>query len=331
METIPLRKPSGKKVSNSHEQTKEWINRTLKRIHRKMVELFGVDFTYFHDIKIIKQSDILKQLTERMRNDLKENGMVYSDIQWKQVHEGFSKNQVAGFFENLAFYNPDDEVLYISEKLITDHPEKVIPICTHELSEKLLATYLPSPLKMPIRTLVETYIEARKTENTRELYELLNTHTNIIFKTVFKEGFCEAVALQILRLIDSKTKAAFLEKELLVGHSRCVDLLFDFDNTKRNVESIENNQLQVEEEKQIIKGTDEKKLFEEFLRISQIVKGLSYYLGYPLAKAVLEKYGIKGARLSLLEHPPLRAQYFVDPQAYLTHLGKQTPLTEQRR
>jgi len=329
-----LKKPTAKKtkVSNNPEEAKEWINRALKKIHRKMIELFGVDFTYFSDIKIIKQSDILKQLTQRIQNDLKENGVVYSDIQWKQICESLSKNQVAGFFENLAFYNPKDEVLYMNEKMITNHPEKIIPACTHELAEKVLSTYLSSPLKTPTRTLVEAYIEAKMANNARKLYELLNTHTDIIFMNVFKEGVCEAIALQTLRHIDSEMmKAASLEKELQIGHSKCIDVLFDLDNAERNIERIEKTQIRLDEKRQRIQATDEEKLVKEVLRSSQIIKGLSYYLGYPLAEAVLEKYGIRGVKLALEKCPPLRAQYFANPQAYLTRLEELKTFNEQRR
>jgi len=58
------------------------------------------------------------------------------------------------------------------------------------------------------------------------------------------------------------------------------------------------------------------------LKWFQIIKGVSYYLGYPLAKAVLEKYGVKGVKLALEKHPPLRVQYFANSQAYLTRLEK---------
>lgn len=328
-----MKKSTAKKteVPNNPEK-KERINRTLERIHRKMIELFGVDFTYFSDIKIIKQSDILKQLTQRIRNDLKENGVAYSDIQWKQIRESLSKTQVTDFFENLAFYNPKDEVLYMNEKMLTNHPEKIVPICTHELSEKLLSTYLSPPLKTPTRTLFEAYIEAKKTNNTRKLYELLNIHTAIIFKSVFKEGVCEAIALQTLRHIDSEmTKAASLEKELQAGHSKCIDVLFDLDNAKRNIEHTEKTQTQLDEKRQRIQAIDEEKLVKEILRSAQIIKGLSYYMGYPLAKAVVEKYGIRGVKLALEKHPPLKAQYFANPQAYLTMLEKLTKFGRQRR
>ena len=92
------------------ESIKEQINQTLKNIHRKMVESFNIDFTYFKDIKIIKRLELLKKITQRMRNNLRKNGMTYSDTQWKQISETLSKNQVPGFFENFAFYNPKDDV-----------------------------------------------------------------------------------------------------------------------------------------------------------------------------------------------------------------------------
>lgn len=309
------------KVPNNPEETKELINRTLKRIHRKMIELFGIDFTYFSDIKIIRQSEILKQLTERMRNDLEENGVVYSNIQWKQIRESLSMNHVTGFFENFAFYNPKDEILYINKKMMKNHPEKIIPVCTHELSEKLLSTYLPSPLKTPIRTMVEAHIEAQKTDNTKRLHKLLNTYTDIIFKSVFKEGFCEAIVLQTLRHIDSEMmRAESLEKELQIGHSKCLGLLLDLDKAKKYAESMEKPQ--VDKKEQRTKPLNEKKLVKEILKISQIIKGLSYYIGYPLAKAVIEKYGIKGAKIALGKSPPLETQYFANPRAYLTYLRK---------
>lgn len=46
---------------------------------------------------------------------------------------------------------------------------RALPVCTHELLEKLLSTYLSSPLKAPTRTLVEAYIGAKKTNDTRKL------------------------------------------------------------------------------------------------------------------------------------------------------------------
>jgi len=307
------------------ESIKEWINGKLKMIHRKMVELFSIDFDYFSDIKILKQSDILLQLTQRIRNDLKENGVVYNISQWKRIRESLSKNRIPGFFENFAFYNPKDDVLYLNEIMTTSHPEKIIPVCAHELSEKLLFTYLSVPLKKPARTVVEVYIEAKKTNNMRKLHEFLNGYTDIIFKSILKEGICEALALQTLRYIDSETKVTSLEKDLEIGHSKCIDALFKLDNLKKKIEE---NLTRLDGKRQRTQILNEEKLIKEVLRSFQIIKGISYYLGYPLAKAIVEKYGIRGVKLALEEYPPLRAQYFANPQAYLTLLEKMTTFTE---
>jgi len=312
------------------ESVKEWINQTLKKIHIRMVELFNINFTYFRDIKILKQSELLKQLTQRMRNDLKENGMMYGDTQWKQICETLSKNQVTGFFENFAFYNPKDQVLYMNEKMIRNDPEKIIPVCTHELSEKLLSTYLSSRLETPMQALVKAYIEAKKTNHMEKLYELLDTYIDIVFKSVFKEGCCEAIALQILRNTGYEIEATSLEKELQIGHSKCIDLLFDIDNARRG-ERVKKDPMCLHYDRRRVQAIDEEKLVKEVLRNSQIIKGVSYYLGYPVAKAVLEKYGIDGIKLALEKYPPLKAQYFANSQAYLTRLEKLTTVIEQGR
>jgi hypothetical protein len=311
------------KNANNQEDTesvKETINQTLKKIHKKMIESFNINFTYFRDIKIINQSELLKQLTQRMRNNLKKNGMVYGDTEWKQICEILSKNQMPGFFENFAFYNPKDEVLYVNEKMIRNHPEKIIPVGAHELSEKLLSTYLSPPLEAPIQALVKAYIEAKKTNDTNKLYELLDTYIDTIFKSVFKEGCCEAIALQTLRNMGYEIEVASLEKELQTGHSKCIALLFDIDNARRSGERIKKDQVRLHYDRRRVQAINEEKLVKGVLRSSQIIKGVSYYLGYPLAKVVLEKYGINGVKLALEEHPPLKAQYFANPRTCLTQL-----------
>jgi len=313
-------------ILKDNESVEDCINQTLRKIHRKMVESFNIDFTYFRDIKIIKQSDILKQLTQRMRNNLKEKGIVYSDNQWKQICEILSKNQVTGFFENFAFYNPKDEVLYMNEKMIRNHPQKIISVCAHELSEKLLSTYLPSSMETPTQALVKTYTEPKKTDNTKKLCEFMDTYTGIVFKSVFKEGCCEAMALQTLRSMGYEIEVASLEKELQIGHSKCINLLFEVDNARRNQEGIGKVRMRPDYERRMA-PVDERKLIKT-LKWSQIIKGVSYYLGYPLARAVLEKYGVKGVKLALEKHPPLKAQYFANPQAYLTQLEKLTAVIQ---
>jgi len=305
------------------ESTKEWINQTLKEIHRKMVELFGIDFTYFRDVKILRQPELIKQLTQRMRNGLEEKGVVYTDIQWIQICEILSKSQATGFFENFAFYNPKDEVLYINGKMIANHPEKIISVCAHELSEKLLSTYLSSSSGAPKQALVKMLVEAKNANNAEKLYELLDDeYIDTVFLTVFKEGCCEAIALQTLRNMSYEIEAASMDEDLQMGHSKCINLLFEIDIGKRSQKGVRKVRTRLHSEKSAAPATDEEKLLKEALGGYQIIKGVSYYLGYPLAKAVLEKYGIKGIKFALEEHPPLEAEYFANPQAYLTQLEK---------
>jgi len=137
----------------------------------------------------------------------------YSDSQWKRICEILSKTPVTGFFENFAFYNPQDEVLYMNEKMIRNHPQKIISVCAHELSEKLLSTYLSSSLETPMQAIVKMYEEARKTGNPKKFYEFMDAYVGIVLKSVFKEGCCEAMALQTLRSMGSEIEVASLEKE----------------------------------------------------------------------------------------------------------------------
>lgn len=313
------------------QKDKESINQTLKKIHKKMVESFNINFTYFRDIKIIKQQELLKQLTQRMRNNLKKNGTRYSDTQWKQISETLSKNQMPGFFENFSFYNPKDEVFYMNEKMIKNHPGKLISVGAHELSEKLLSTYLSPSLEAPTQAITKAYIEAKKTNNAKKLYELLDTYIDIVFKSVFKEGCCEALALQTLRDMGYEMQVASLEKELQIGHSKCIDILFDIDNARRRADRVKRDQVHLHHGRRRVQAIDEEKLIKDVLKSAQVIKGVSYYLGYPLAKIVLEKHGIEGIKLVLEKCPPLRAQYFANPQTYLAQLEKVTTVIEERR
>jgi hypothetical protein len=294
---------------------KEQIDQKLKSVHKRMAELFHINFAYFSDVKIVKQSAILNQLTQRMWGDLKENGMVHGGVQWRQISETLSRNQAGGFFENFAFYNPKDEVLYVSEEMVTNHPEKMISVCAHELSEKLLSTYISPSVGSSVRPAVKLYFEAKKTNNTKRLHELLNMYVDIVFKTVFKEGCCEAMAIRTLRNMGYETEAASLEKELQTGYPKYMGLLFYIENARKSGEWTEKGRIRHQ-------TLDEAKLTREVIRSSQIIKGISYCLGYTLAKAVLEKYGIEGVRFAIENHPPLKAQYFANPQTYLTLLEK---------
>jgi hypothetical protein len=330
MKKLTAKEIQGLNSQGDIESTKEWISQTLQKIHVKMVELFGVDFAYFRDIKIMKQPELLKQLAKRMWSDLKESGVVYNNDHMKQISVSLSKNQVEGFFENFAFYNPKDEILYINENVIANHPERVIPTCTHELSEKLLSTYLSKPPEVPTQALIKKYVEAKRTNNKKIFHEYLDMYIDTVFKSVFKEGCCEAIALRTLRNTGYASDTASLEKELLIGHAKCVKLLFALE-TRRSTESAKKAEMHLQCEGYQSQEINADNLVKELFKCSQIIKGLSYYLGYPLAKAVLEKYGIDGVKIASEKSPPLEARYFATPEDYLALLEELQAATEQRR
>jgi len=315
-------------LQSDMKSTKEWISQTLKNIHKKM-RIYHVNFACINDVKIIRQSELLNQITQRMRDDLRENGVVYTDIQWKQICEILSKNQVAGFFENFAFYNPKDDVMYLNEDIIRTHPEKMIIICAHELAEKLLTTYISPTLETPIQATVKLHIEAKKNDNSRKFYKLLNIYVDTVFRNVFKEGCCEAIALQTLRSMGYEV--ASWENELQTGHSKCIGLLSCIDNARKSEELLKEDQMRQPYERRGTKAMYGLKLVKEILRSSQIIKAVSYYLGYPVAKVVLEKYGIEGLKLAIEKNPPLKAQYFADSQTYQTELEIISKGTKERR
>jgi hypothetical protein len=316
MKKLTAKEIQGLNLQGDVESTKEWINQTLQKIHVRMIELFGIDFAYFRDIKIMKQPELLKQLAKRMWRDLKESGVVYSNEHMKQILDSLSKNRVEGFFDNFAFYNPKDEILYINENVITNHPERVISICAHELSEKLLSTYLSKPPEVPTRALIKKYTEAKRTNNTKKFHEYLDMYIDTVFKSVFKEGCCEAIALRTLRNTEYASATAPLEKELLAGHAKCIKLLFALES-RRSTEEAKEAEIHLICEGRQKQEVNAENLVEELFKCSQIIKGLSYYLGYPLAKTILERHWIEGVKIALEKNPPLKARYFATPEDYL--------------
>jgi hypothetical protein len=297
------------------ELAKAQIDQTLRNIHKRMSKVFHIDFAYFSDVKIIKCSEIQNELAQRTWNDLEESGVVQSSTQWNQTFETLLKNPTAEIFEYFAFYSPRDDTLYINEKMLTAPPEKIVSVCAHELAEKLLSRYTSSPMKSFVQPAVKLYLEAKKTNNTKRLHELLNIYINTVFKIVFKEGCCEAIALKTLSSMGYETEVTSLEKELREGYTKCIGLLSYIENTKTSGEKRR-------------EASDVEKLTIEVLRSSQIIKGVAYYLGYPLAKTVLVNYGIEGIWFAIENNPPLKAQYFANPRTYLPLL-KKTKISNQ--
>jgi len=125
--------------------TEGYIDRELREMHKKMMELFQFDFPYFNDVIILGESEAEEVLTGHMRLKLEEEGVSYTTSQWSQIREYLSRNEVGSLFENMAFYDKKGEILYLSRNLLLNHPEKIIPVCVHELAEKLISTLTPSP------------------------------------------------------------------------------------------------------------------------------------------------------------------------------------------
>jgi hypothetical protein len=252
-----------------------------------------------------------------MRTDLEKNGAVYSYEMWSQITETLNNNQTAGLFDNFAFYNPKDDILYLNQDMMLTNPEKTAPICAHELAEKLLSTCVSPSLDVNVKTASNLYAEGRESIGTEKYNELLSIYIDTAFTGIFKEGCCEMIALQTLNSMGYNTIS--WEKELQTGYSKCKILLCYMDNFRN---SIEENQLSPVKNRKSEDTTDGLEPIEKILRTSQIVKGLSYFLGYPLAKSVLGKYGIGGIKVALEECLPLRGRYFTDPQTYLDELEK---------
>ena len=155
------------------------------------------------------------------------------------------------------------------------------------------------------------------------MQQLLNIYMETVFKTIFREGCCESIAAETLRWSCYVKEAVALEKELQAGYPKCMGLLSSLENARKSWERVEMNQVGSQALDQIKSAID-------VLRNAQIIKGVSYYIGYPLAKAVLKKYGIQGLRVAIDINPPLKTQYFVNPSTFLA-LFKKTIIHNQIR
>jgi hypothetical protein len=315
MRTPSIKEPEAENSQNRAKSEEEQIGQTLRRLHAGMTELFGVDFPFFSRVKIITHREILEQLTRRIQDDFKKSGLIQSGVEWRQISETLMRNQNAESFEHFAFYWPAEDALYMNEKMMMRYPEKVASVCAHELAEKLLFTYTSSPTESSLQSAVRLYLEAGKTNSTKRMRQLLNAYADTVFETVFREGCCESIANETLHQSCFVAEAVALDKELLTGHPKCIGLLSSLENAIKNWECSGINQVSNKALYQINENT-------WILRMAQIIKSVSYYVGYPLAKSILEKYGTQGLLETVGNHPPLKARYFVKPQTYLATFGK---------
>jgi len=187
-------------------------------------------------------------------------------------------------------------------------------VCAHELAEKLLFN-CTSPTESSLQSAARLYLGEGKTNSAKGIKQLLNTYVDIVFETVFREGCCESIANETLHQSYFAAEAVALDKELRAGYAKCIGLLPSLENAIRNWERSGINQVGN-------KALDQVNENMGILRMAQMIKGVSYYIGYPLAKLILEKYGIQGLLEAIERHPHLKAQYFVKPQIYVAVFEK---------
>lgn len=291
------------------------VTETLRSIHSGMVTTFQVDFPFFHAVKVLEQQSFLVQLARRMQVDLKKSSMAWGNVRLGQVTDKFMRGQPVGSAEHFAFYSPQTDTLCLNTAMIVRYPEKVLSVCAHELAEKLLSTYVSPPKKSSTSSAAKLYFEVTKTHDVKKHGELLDVYVGTVFATVFKEGCSEAIAVQTLRNMHFSTEAEVLERELLSGYPRCLSLLSRAEDASRNWAQTGT----IQSRSSLTAG---QRLIKDFLKITQVIKGASYYIGYPLAKAVLDKHGLEGMRFAMENNPPVEARFFADPESYLVTLRK---------
>jgi len=298
--------------------TKECIDQELRKLHEKMTELFNVDFTYFKDIIILEKTEAREFLMENIRKNLEGKGVDYSTTRCPQIQEYLSEDPARSFFENIAFYDEKSETLNINNKLLLNHPDRVIPICVHELAEKLISTLThPPSIRTSAKKLLEKHLYSEDSFERIPLEEFLSSFKEVVFKSVFKEGCCEAIALKTLLHSGYENMVTLIENELQQGHSKWIGYLLELENSKLG--GIQKTSIFFIED-EIAKIEDERELVSRILKNFLALKSVSYHLGYPLAKEIIEKHGIEGVRAAY-KNPPLKAEYFIEPSKYISSLG----------
>lgn len=320
----------GKLLGNREELAKGHIDRALREIHKKMMGLFHVDFTYFSDIKIVGRSEILDWLTRQTEISLRGENVAYKSTEWRQPHRLLLGGRLNHYFKNLAYYDQEKDTLCISKDLLEGAPQTVITASVHELAEKMLSTLISPALEKRSQALMKMCLQIEKTDNIREMYELFNEYVELTYMSVFKEGCCEAISLHTLRHINpNEVDVDSFEEELQTKHSKCMGLLLDLEKVRKGIENAATATPSLDTTKPTADIMEVKKQVIKTLRGSPIIKGVSYYLGYPLARAFIERYRLEALKSILEGCPPSKVEHFSHPQTYLQLLQSRgyLPLT----
>ena len=326
---------SGKLSGNREELAKGHIDRALREIHKKMIDLFHVDFTFFSNIKIVGESEILDWLAKQVEISLQGENLAYERAEWRQSYRFLLGGQLNYYFKNLAYYDQEKDTFCISKNLLENFPQTVITTSVHELSEKMLSTLISPVLKKRSQALMKMFLQIEKINDIREMYELFNEYVELTYMSVFKEGCCEAISLHTLRHINpNRVNVDLLEEELQTKHSECIGLLLNLEKVRKCIENAATVSPSLDTMKPTADIMEAKKQVVKALRASPIIKVVSYYLGYPLARAFIERYSLEALKYVFEGCPPSKAEHFSHPQTYLQLLQSrelpQSPLGEPR-
>jgi len=296
--------------------TEEYLDTELRKLHKIMTQKMHFEFPFFEKIIILTKSEAKEILSSRIRRNLTNKGVHYSSEQWAQIENHLSEDGTRAFFENIAFYDENEEALNICRVLIERHPDKVMIVCVHELAEKLFQKITRELSITNQTTDIGTNASSNDVIGGVSLRKLLSQYTENVLWSVFREGFCEAIALEAMLHSEYKEKVSGYAEDLLTEHSKWAGTLIKIDDLQSEVVRMEN--------KNHIRTANasleyERKVLNRFISYSQLLKSVSYPLGYPLAKEVLDNFGIDGLRVAIMS-PPSKPAHFIDPSLYIPNL-----------
>ena len=286
---------------DTNNMSEDQIKHEVKKIHSTMKKVFEVDFPFFKDIKIISKSKAREIINEKILLRLKEKGVTYPDHLGMPIEDGPSSKRTINLLENMAFYDEKEDTLYLVENLLHNHPERILTTCAHELSEKLISTYVPQLFATkPTENLLEIYMKNKNSRKRGDIRELIDGYRKVAFRSILKEGSCEAIALKTLLHTNMRSIIRSADEELREGHQKTISILHELEGRAKQIENAQ---------------------IAHILESSIVIKSVSYYLGYPLASAILDEYGIQGV-FATLKAPPLKAEYYARPSSYMSFLEK---------
>ena len=296
--------------------TKEYLDTELRKLHKIMTQKMHFEFPFFEKINILTNSEAKEILSSRIRRNLTKKGVNYSAEEWAQIENHLSEDGTRAFFENIAFYDENEEALNLSHALIERHPDKVMIACAHELAENLFQKITREVSFKDKTKNIGTTASSNDVIGGVSLRKLLSQYTENVLWSVFREGSCEAIALETMLHSEHKEKVSGYAEDLLTEHSKWAGTLLKIDDLQSEVMRTE-NKIPIKTANASLEY--ERKVLNQFISYSQLLKSVSYPLGYPLAKEVLDNFGLDGLRVAIMS-PPSKPAHFIDPSLYIPNL-----------